>query len=112
MFTLLRGPQATLRGVGLGRYHSRLWPPPGTSEPTVSRRLARARAALQRELSAVFSKYSFGPDEVSDVERNGLGPSPNKEDDAAPDDLAFDEAVGETYARIAQRRAASVGATR
>ena len=28
MFTLLRGPQATFLGVGFGRYHSRLWPPP------------------------------------------------------------------------------------
>lgn len=84
----------------------------GTSEPTVSRRLARARGALQRLLAEVFRKYSFGPDEDSEAARNGLGPSPNKEDDAAPDDLAFDEAVGETYARIAQRRAAGVGATR
>lgn len=83
----------------------------GTSEPTVSRRLARARGALQRELAEVFRRYAFGPDEVSEAARKGLGPSPNDEVSVAPDDLAFDEAIGETYARIAQRRAAEVGAS-
>ena len=77
----------------------------GTSEPTVSRRLARARGALQRHLATVFERYAVGPEERSEAERKGLGPSPNKEDGATPDDLAFDEAIAETYARLTQRRA-------
>jgi len=76
----------------------------GTSEPTVSRRLARARTALRRELEAVFERYSFTPDEISEPARKGLVAVPNNSRDALALDVAFDEALGETYARIAARR--------
>ncbi|MEM9801039.1 MAG: sigma-70 family RNA polymerase sigma factor [Planctomycetota bacterium] len=72
----------------------------GTSEPTVSRRLARARARLQEVLFDVFARFSFTEEEWEELERNGIGRLPNKTEDAA-----FDEAVAEIYARIAARRA-------
>lgn len=87
----------------------------GTSEPTVSRRLARARSALRAELTDVFTRFSFTQDEISEAARNGLGPSPNKSPEVNPssegsgDDPAFDEAIADTYARIAQRRAQGAG---
>ena len=65
----------------------------GTSEPTVSRRLARARVRLQETLFEVFARYSFVEDEWNELERNGLGRNPSKTEDAA-----FDDAVGEIYA--------------
>lgn len=71
----------------------------GTSEPTVSRRLARARVRLQETLFEVFARYSFVEDEWNELERNGLGRNPSKTEDAA-----FDDAVGEIYARLAHRR--------
>ncbi|MEZ6017449.1 MAG: sigma-70 family RNA polymerase sigma factor [Planctomycetota bacterium] len=80
----------------------------GTSEPTVSRRLARARDVLRGELQLIFQRYSFTEDELLEPARKGLAPSPNKGTDPTAD-AAFDEAIGDTYARIAQRR---VGAAR
>lgn len=71
----------------------------GASEPTVSRRLARARVRLQETLFEVFARYSFVEDEWDELERNGLGRNPSKTEDAA-----FDDAVGEIYARLAHRR--------
>lgn len=71
----------------------------GTSEATVSRRLARARVRLQETLFEVFARYSFVEDEWNELERNGLGRNPSKTEDAA-----FDDAVGEIYARLAHRR--------
>ncbi len=72
----------------------------GTSEPTVSRRLARARTRLQDLLFDVFARYSFTDEEWTEMERNGLGRVPNK-----TEDVAFDESIAEIYARIAMRRA-------
>ncbi len=83
----------------------------GTSEPTVSRRLARAREALRRELVSVFQRFSFTEDEFSEAERKGLAVSPKKAASGAETDLAFDDAIGETYARLAQRRAEGAGST-
>ena len=74
----------------------------GTSEPTVSRRLARARDQLRSLLEDVFLRFSFTPDEIGEAERNGLSLTPKNGDDPA-----FDEAVGEVYARIAARGRAS-----
>lgn len=74
----------------------------GTSEPTISRRLARAREVLRKELHDTFLRYSFHPDEILEAERNGLTLSRNN-----PDDAAFDAAVGEVYARIAAGAARS-----
>lgn len=75
----------------------------GTSEPTVSRRLARARTLLRGLVFETFAKYSFTDEEWKEMERNGLGRLPNN----SSDDAAFDEAVAEIYARITARRAAS-----
>lgn len=71
-----------------------------TSEPTVSRRLARVREQLRGRLEEVMKTYSFTSDEFAEAERNGLVLSPNKADDAL-----FDEAISEIYHReIEQRR--------
>jgi RNA polymerase sigma factor (sigma-70 family) len=66
----------------------------GTSEPTVSRKLAKVRDALRTRLRDVVSTYSFTDDELAEPERKGLGLAPNKDDDAL-----FDEAMAELYAR-------------
>jgi RNA polymerase sigma factor (sigma-70 family) len=67
----------------------------GTSEPTVSRRVARVRDALRSRLSQVVATYSFTPDEAHEPERRGLAPhSPQ----ATPaEDAAFDGALAEIY---------------
>lgn len=79
----------------------------GTSQPTVSRRLARARARLQDLVFTVFARYSFTDEEWLEMERNGLGRVPNKTEDAA-----FDDAVAEIYARVLARRRAGATADR
>ena len=90
----------------------------GTSEPTVSRRLARVREALRIRLREVIATYSFSDDELQEAERNGLRLNPSKSDDrdrvrdAAPAavsldgqaDALFDEAVGEIYRRQMELR--------
>ncbi|HNB60019.1 MAG TPA: sigma-70 family RNA polymerase sigma factor [Phycisphaerales bacterium] len=90
----------------------------GTSEPTVSRRLARVRDALRIRLREVIATYSFSDDELQEAERNGLRLNPSKSDDrdrvrdAAPAavsldgqaDALFDEAVGEIYRRQMELR--------
>lgn len=73
----------------------------GTSEPTVSRRLAKVRTRLRTHLYDVFSRYSFTPDEWEELERNGLDPNPKKKDESQ-----FEDAVADVYHRISQRRAA------
>ncbi len=70
----------------------------GTSEPTVSRRLAEVRERLRRRLFELLARYSFTEEELSEARRNGLDINPNKADDAG-----FDEAVAEVYHRIAAR---------
>ena len=64
----------------------------GTSEPTVSRRLARVRQSLRARLSEVIATYSFTTEEMGEAERNNLASDPNKASDAL-----FDEAIGEIY---------------
>ena len=76
----------------------------GTSEPTISRRLARARSVMRRHLGEVFSKYSFTDEEWAELERKGLDPNPKKGEDAA-----FDDAVAEIYHRISERQRAEAG---
>jgi len=73
----------------------------GTSEPTVSRRLARSRSRLQELLAEVFATFSFTEEEIAELERNGIERSPNKTEDAS-----FDESIAEIYARIMARRTA------
>jgi RNA polymerase sigma factor (sigma-70 family) len=72
----------------------------GTSEATVSRRLARVRERLRAELAEVAAQYSFGPEDHEELARNGIDPSPNKAADAL-----FDEAVGEVHRRYVAQRA-------
>lgn len=79
----------------------------GTSEATVSRRLAGVRSRIRERLFEVFSKYSFSEEEWQELSRNGIELSPNKRDEAA-----FDEAVAEIYHRYARSGAAAQGATR
>jgi hypothetical protein len=66
----------------------------GTSEPTVSRKLAKVREAMRIRLKDVVLTYSFTDDELSEPERKGLTLAPNKDDDAL-----FDEAMAEIYSR-------------
>ncbi len=76
----------------------------GVSQPTVSRRLAAVRSRLRARLAEVFAKYSFTPDELEELQRNGIELNPKKEEDAR-----FDDAIAEIYHRISLR-AASEGA--
>ena len=78
----------------------------GTSEPTVSRRLAKVRTALRSRLTEIISTYSFTQEELSEPSRNGLVLDPNK-----PDDALFDEAIAEIYHTDAQQRRAGLSAT-
>ncbi len=66
----------------------------GTSEPTVSRRLAKVRDRLRTRLNEVISTYSFTPEELAEPERNGLVLNPTKADDAF-----FDEAIADIHHR-------------
>ncbi|MEW6071185.1 MAG: RNA polymerase sigma factor [Planctomycetota bacterium] len=70
----------------------------GTSESTVSRRLAGVRERVRQRLQEVFAKYSFTPGEWEELSRNGLDLNPKKRDEAS-----FDEAVAEIYHRLSQR---------
>ena len=69
----------------------------GTSEATISRRLASVRQRVRDRLHEVFSKYSFTDEEWAELSRNGLELIPNKKDEAC-----FDEAVAEIYHRFTQ----------
>lgn len=71
----------------------------GTSEPTVSRRLAKVRDALRARLREVIQTYSFTDDEITEAERNGLGIAPNK-----ADDQAFDDAIADVFHKEMQAR--------
>lgn len=66
----------------------------GTSEPTVSRRMAKVRTLMRTRLEEVISTYSFTKEELEEAERNGLTLNPTKADDAL-----FDEAIAEIYHR-------------
>jgi RNA polymerase sigma factor (sigma-70 family) len=72
----------------------------GTSEPTVSRRLAKVRDLLRSRLSEVISTYSFTEDELNEAERNGIVLDPKQATTSGTDksaDQAFDEAIAEIY---------------
>lgn len=71
----------------------------GTSEPTVSRRLAKIRDALRVRLAEVMHTYSFTDEEISEAERNGLPLAPNN-----ADDQAFDDAVADVYHKEVEMR--------
>lgn len=71
----------------------------GTSQPTVSRRLAKARDVLRTLVYEVCARFSFTDDEWAELDRNGLGQTPNKTSDAA-----FDDAIAEIFARSTIRR--------
>lgn len=71
----------------------------GTSEPTVSRRLAKVRDMLRARLAEVIQTYSFTPDEIEEADRNGLSPAPNK-----ADDTAFDEAIADVFHKELETR--------
>jgi RNA polymerase sigma factor (sigma-70 family) len=71
----------------------------GTSEPTVSRRLARVRDSLRSRLNEVILTYSFTSEEQEEAERNGLSLAPNKGDDGL-----FDEAIADLYHKEIQTR--------
>ena len=72
----------------------------GTSEATISRRLAEVREKVREHLFDILARYSFTDEEWEEARRNGLELVPNKGSEAA-----FDEAVGEIYHRICARRA-------
>ncbi len=81
----------------------------GTSEPTVSRRLAKVRDLLRLRLSAVISTYSFTEDELQEAERNGLALDPKQPAASGTDksvDQAFDDAIAEIYHRQMELRRA------
>jgi len=73
----------------------------GLSQPTVSRRLAAVRTRLREVLTETVARFSFTKEEEEEALRNGLGSNPNKTEDAL-----FDEAVGEVYHRLGERREA------
>lgn len=77
----------------------------GTSEPTVSRRLAAVRGRVRGRLAETFAKYSFTPDEMDELGRNGIELNPKKDDDAR-----FDDAIAEIYHRFSLRAASDTAA--
>ncbi len=68
----------------------------GTSEPTVSRKMAKVRDLLRSRLREVVATYSFTDDEQDEPARNGLRLDPKDCPDAD-----FDAAVGELWRRPA-----------
>jgi RNA polymerase sigma factor (sigma-70 family) len=76
----------------------------GTSEPTISRRVAKVRDMLRVRLAEVISRYSFTRDEEDEPGRNGLAPNPNKSGEDPQADAMFDAAIGEIWLRQADMR--------
>lgn len=80
----------------------------GTSEPTISRRLAKVRDLLRSRLREVIATYSFTEDEREEAARNGLNLNPNTAPEGAGDtaasDALFDDAVAEIYHRQLELR--------
>ena len=68
----------------------------GTSEPTVSRRLAKVRDLLRTRIAEVVTTYSFTEEELEEARRNGLDMNPKTSGDRA-DDAQFDECLAEIY---------------
>ncbi len=71
----------------------------GTSEASVSRRLAKVRGVLRERLGEVVGRFSFTEEELGELGRKGLDPNPKKSGDAL-----FDEAVSEVYHRYLEFR--------
>ncbi len=71
----------------------------GTSQPTVSRKLASVREVLKERLRQTVARFSFTEEEIEELERNGLGDNPNQKEDRS-----FEDSLAEIYHRIAQRR--------
>jgi RNA polymerase sigma factor (sigma-70 family) len=69
----------------------------GTSEATVSRRVAAVRGRVRARLQEVFTRYAFSEEDEAELSRNGLDPNPNKESEAS-----FDEALAEVVHRFAR----------
>jgi RNA polymerase sigma factor (sigma-70 family) len=67
----------------------------GTSEATVSRRVAAVRQRARARLQEVFARYAFSAEDDAELARNGLGPNPNKDAEAS-----FDEALAEVVQRF------------
>ncbi len=66
----------------------------GTSEPTVSRKLAKVRDIVRTRLHEVVQTYSFTHDEHDEPQRNGLRLDPKDQDESL-----FDEAIGDIWRR-------------
>jgi RNA polymerase sigma factor (sigma-70 family) len=79
----------------------------GTSEASVSRRLAKVRTRLRERLAEVVERFSFTAEEIAEAGRKGLDPNPNKSSDAL-----FDEAVAEVYHRTQELREGGASAAR
>lgn len=75
----------------------------GTSEPTVSRRLAKVRDLLRVRIAEVVSTYSFTGDELEEAKRNGLEMNPKTSGDRG-DDAQFDECLAEIFHRQTELR--------
>lgn len=80
----------------------------GTSEPTISRRLAKVREVLRSRLIDVITTYSFTQDEREEAARNGIDLNPKTAPDGAGGDATadamFDEAIAEIYHRQLELR--------
>jgi RNA polymerase sigma factor (sigma-70 family) len=85
----------------------------GTSEPTVSRRVARVRDVLRKRLRDVVSTYSFTEDETAEPDKAGLqlskrsasgGDGSAETQSDAQADAMFDQAIGEIYSLQAHLR--------
>lgn len=74
----------------------------GTSEPTVSRRVAKVRDMLRVRLSEVIARYSFTADETE--EGSKLTSSRAKSGDDPQADAMFDTAIAEIVASNSEER--------
>jgi len=73
----------------------------GTSEPTVTRRLARVREVLRKRLREVIETYSFTEEERNEAAKSGVT---LEETSRAEQDTDFDDAVGEIFRLHLERR--------
>lgn len=79
----------------------------GTSEPTISRRLAKVRDVLRKRLAQTIQTYSFTDVELAEAQRNGIDLNPSNADDAL-----FDECIAEIYHSQMELRRGEQPATR
>lgn len=76
----------------------------GTSEPTVSRRVAKVRDMLRIRLAEVIARYSFTADETNEATKSGLTTTQSKSGDDPQADAMFDAAIAEITALQAEVR--------